>query len=133
MSGMKAPPAAALLAGLGSGDAFDRPVAEALRGGRELSFERVAREGRDHRSAARQDAEEEAEHRAAHDRPRRTAPSRRARATARRSCAFITLRLQVLLEVRQDLGHAEEPHHDRHQTDAVEQLEAVEREPRPGP
>ena len=35
-----------------------------------------------------------------------------------------------LLEVGQDLGDAEQAHHDRHQADAVEQLEPVEGEPR---
>ena len=32
----------------------------------------------------------------------------------------------LLLEVGQDLGDAEQPHHDRHEADAVEQLEPIE-------
>ena len=42
------------------------------------------------------------------------------------------LALELLLEVGEDLGHAEQAHHDRHQADAVEQLEPVEGEPRLG-
>ena len=39
-------------------------------------------------------------------------------------------REMLQLDVGQDLGNAEQPHHDRHQSYAVDQLHAVEGQPR---
>ena len=118
-----------IVGGFGAGDALDRPFAEALGRARHLLLHRVAGKGGDDRPAPRQDAEEEAEHGTAQDRPLRRRPIR-ARGPQSADASADHLAFEVLLEVGQDLGHTEQTHHDRHQADAVEKLEAAEGEPR---
>src|SRR5215203_5435777 len=74
ISGMKAPPRRGVVCGLGAGDALDGAAPEPLRRLRDALLERVGGKQGDHRAAAGQDAEEEAEKRAAHHRRGAGAP-----------------------------------------------------------
>ena len=74
--GTIAPVAAALLADSGPATPSIAPWPNSSRVLRDLLLERVREEGRDRRPGAGQDADEEAEHRAARDRPAAAQPSR---------------------------------------------------------
>ena len=125
-SGMKPPPAAALLAASGPATPSIAPLPN-FSGVFETRFSmRVGQERGDHRAAARQHAEHEAEHRAARQRPGALLPVLRATAAGRVMRSREHLARELLLEVDEDLGDAEQAHDDRHQADAVDQLHPVE-------
>ncbi len=125
-SGMKAPPAAALLAASGPATPSMAPLPNAPGRFEMRLLDGVGRERGDHRAAAGQHAEEEAQDRAAHDRPvaRRSSPRGVGHRLPMR--AETISRWMLLLEIGEDLGDAEQPHDDGHEADAVEQLQAVE-------
>ena len=114
---------------LGTGDAFDRALAEALGMLREAPLQAVGNERRNDVRRARNDADQKTEQAAARDRARRVTQVLRRRHELPQ-CRLLHFRPFGLAGGEQDLGNAEEPDRDRHDADAVAELDEVEAEAR---
>src|SRR5262245_40903359 len=122
--GMNEVCAPALLADSGAATPRISPWPNARGGLGDLPLERIGPEGGSDRAAARQHAQERAEHRAARDRRHTVADVGEARPHPA-DAAFDDGRAFLLLEIVGDLGDAVDRHRQRHELDAVgEPLEA---------
>jgi hypothetical protein len=119
--GMKDVCEPALLADSGAGHAFDGALAEVRRVLRHLLFQRICGERREHRAAARQDAQHRTEARSAQHRGEcqlQVAPGRHEpRDLLHHHAARLLVR-----EVGDDLAQAEDAHRHGHEADAVREL-----------
>ena len=119
--------AAALLAASGAATPSTAPLPNSPGFLRELLLQRIGREGAQRRSAARQHAEQRTERGAAQDGRDGSADLLARRPQASR-LLMAPVRFQVLLEIDDDLGDAEQAHGDRREVDAVAEFRNVEGE-----